>query len=35
MPGQAARGLSPALQSRYPHVPWRSIADLRNRLIHD
>ncbi|MFN4233107.1 HepT-like ribonuclease domain-containing protein [Thermus sp.] len=23
------------MQSRYPHVPWRSIAHLRNRLIHD
>ncbi|ADW21402.1 MULTISPECIES: DUF86 domain-containing protein [Thermus] len=33
--GEAAKGLSPELQGRYPHVPWRSIAGLRNRLIHE
>ncbi|WP_298630880.1 HepT-like ribonuclease domain-containing protein [uncultured Thermus sp.] len=33
--GEAAKGLSPEFQERYTHVPWRSIADLRNRLIHE
>lgn len=33
--GEAARGVSPELQSRYPEVPWRDIADTRNRIIHE
>ncbi len=33
--GEAARGLSEELKAKYPHIPWRAIADTRNRLIHE
>lgn len=32
--GEATRRLSPSLRSRYPEVPWRRIAGLRDVLIH-
>jgi uncharacterized protein with HEPN domain len=32
--GEAARGLSPVIQNRYPEIPWRQMAGMRNRLIH-
>jgi uncharacterized protein with HEPN domain len=32
--GEAARGMSPDLQGRYPDVPWRQMVGLRNRVIH-
>ncbi|MDT7961462.1 MAG: DUF86 domain-containing protein [Armatimonadota bacterium] len=33
--GEAIKKLSPAIRSRYPEVPWRSVAGLRDVLIHD
>lgn len=32
--GEAAARVPEAFRSRYPQVPWRDVADLRNRLIH-
>lgn len=32
--GEAVRGLSPDLKSRYPDVPWRAIVSTRNILVH-
>ncbi len=32
--GEAARRVPEVLRDQYPDVPWRDIADLRNRLIH-
>lgn len=33
--GEAAKRLSPDLRSRYPQIPWKRIAGLRDVLIHD
>ena len=32
--GEAATRVPDAFQSHHPHVPWRDVTDLRNRLIH-
>jgi uncharacterized protein with HEPN domain len=32
--GEAAAKLTPELKSQTPHVPWRDIVAMRNRLIH-
>ena len=32
--GEAASRVPDDLRSRHPHVPWRDVSDLRNRLIH-
>jgi uncharacterized protein with HEPN domain len=32
--GEAATRVPEEFRSRYPEVPWRDVADLRNRLIH-
>lgn len=32
--GEAVKQLPPALTDRYPDVPWREIARMRDRLIH-
>ncbi len=32
--GEAATRVPEDFRCRYPEVPWRDIADLRNRLIH-
>jgi uncharacterized protein with HEPN domain len=32
--GEAAKHISPALRRRYPHVPWKRMAGMRDKLIH-
>jgi len=33
--GEATKRLSPELRAKYPAVPWRRVAGLRDVLIHD
>ena len=33
--GEAVRGLDPAVKQKYPSIPWREIAGMRNILVHD
>ncbi len=33
--GEAARQISPETQALDPEIPWRDIADTRNRIIHE
>jgi uncharacterized protein with HEPN domain len=33
--GEAVRGLSPELRSRYSELPWAEIVGMRNILVHD
>ncbi len=32
--GEATKNLSPMLKERYPHIPWKDIAGMRDKLIH-
>ena len=32
--GEATKLLPAALRDRYPHVPWKEMAGMRDRLIH-
>ncbi len=32
--GEACNKVSPDVKAAYPHVPWREMSDLRNRIIH-
>ncbi len=32
--GEATKNLSPALKERYPVIPWKDIAGMRDKLIH-
>jgi uncharacterized protein with HEPN domain len=32
--GEAAKNISSALKAKYPEIPWKSIAGLRDKLIH-
>jgi uncharacterized protein with HEPN domain len=32
--GEATKNLSPVLKERYPDIPWKDIADMRDKLIH-
>ena len=32
--GEAAKNVTSKTQARFPEVPWRDIADTRNRIIH-
>ncbi len=33
--GQAVKNLSENSKSRQPHIPWKQIAGLRDKVIHD
>ncbi len=33
--GEAVRHVPDTIRQRYPHVPWRLIAGMRDKLIHD
>lgn len=33
--GEATKRLSPKIREKYPEVPWRRIAGLRDVFIHD
>jgi len=32
--GEAAKNLSAGLQAKYPDIPWKAMAGVRDRLIH-
>ncbi len=33
--GEAAKKIPRSLQTRYPHIPWREMAGMRDKLAHD
>ena len=33
--GEATKKLAPAFKEQYPAIPWRKIAGMRDKLIHD
>lgn len=33
--GEASKRISPDLKKKYPGVPWKDIAGMRDKLIHD
>lgn len=33
--GEAAKKISTVLRSKYPQIPWKDIAGMRDKLIHD
>lgn len=33
--GEATRGVSDATRRAHPEIPWRDMADMRNKVIHD
>jgi uncharacterized protein with HEPN domain len=33
--GEATKRLSPALRERHPEIPWKNMAGVRDKLIHD
>jgi len=33
--GEAVKRLSPEFRSQHPDIPWRAIAGMRDKLIHD
>ena len=33
--GEAVKRISPDLSAEYPDIPWRDIAGMRDKLVHD
>lgn len=33
--GEAATKIPPAVRRQYPEIPWKAIAGMRNKLIHE
>ncbi len=33
--GEATKNISEILKEKYPHIPWRGIAGMRDKLIHN
>ena len=33
--GEAAKRISSDIQNKYPNIPWKDIAGMRDKLIHD
>jgi uncharacterized protein with HEPN domain len=33
--GEAAKKVAPEVRANYPKVPWREMAGIRDKLIHD
>ena len=33
--GEAAKRISSAIRNKYSHIPWKDIAGMRDKLIHD
>ena len=33
--GEAAKRISPELRNKYPHIPWKDISGMWDKLIHD
>lgn len=32
--GEATKRLPPAFREQYPHIPWKKMAGMRDRIIH-
>lgn len=33
--GEAAKNISPDFKAAYPDIPWRAIASIRDRIVHE
>ena len=33
--GEAAKNISPPFKSAFPDIPWRAIAGIRDRIVHE
>lgn len=33
--GEAVKSISKSLKEKYPNVPWQTVSDMRNKLIHE
>lgn len=33
--GEAAKNISPAFKAAHPDIPWRAIAGVRDRIVHE
>ena len=32
--GEARSKIHPDIKAKYPHIPWREMSDIRNKIIH-